>query len=260
MLESTVFLAVMAFIAGLINGSVGGGGLVLLPAALSLLPNELPATVFGTNKFAAIFGNGMAVRQYLKRVQLPWDLMIPAIVCAFTASFCGAMLVSKIPVHFIKPAILLMLIIMTIYTFIKKDFGKIQKSDVINSRRRRIGAAALGVATGFYDGMFGPGVGNLIAFLFIRFFAFDFLRALAASRVINTVTNLAALSFFIPSGHIVWICAIPMAAASMIGGFVGAHLMIRSGVRVIRMVFLLLMIVLIGKIAYDIFAPYISLP
>ncbi len=253
MLEIILLLVVIAFFAGLIDAAVGGGGLVQVPGIFAALPETPPATVFGINKFASICGTAMAVRQYLKRVRLPWSLILPATICAFIASFCGASVVSMMPVHLMKPLILILLIVIAVYTFIKKDFGSIHRPKKI-TYRERIGAALLGAATGFYDGIFGPGAGSFMSFLFIRFFAFDFLHAAAAARVVNFMTNLAALSFFVPSGHVIWMYALPMAACNMVGGIVGARLAIRGGVRVIRILFLCLMVVLIGKFAYDIFS------
>ena len=45
-----------ALFAGLIDSMVGGGGLVQIPALFTVLPGEAPATLFGTNKIASVFG------------------------------------------------------------------------------------------------------------------------------------------------------------------------------------------------------------
>ncbi|MCL2297212.1 MAG: sulfite exporter TauE/SafE family protein [Proteobacteria bacterium] len=251
-METILLLGLTGFCAGLIDAAVGGGGLVQLPGALGILPNTPPVTVFGVNKFASICGTGMAVRQYLQKVRLPWALILPAMACAFVASFGGAMVVSMVPIQWLKPVILVLLIAMAVYTFIKKDFGRVHKPKAI-TRRERFGAALWGGALGFYDGVFGPGTGSFLAFVFIRFFAFDFLHAAAAARVVNLMTNLAALSFFIPAGHILWQYAVPLAVCNIAGAVVGARLAIRGGVRVIRILFLILMVVLISKFAYDVF-------
>ncbi|MCL2309718.1 MAG: sulfite exporter TauE/SafE family protein [Proteobacteria bacterium] len=251
-MEAILLLGLTGFCAGLIDAAVGGGGLVQVPGAFGILPNTPPATIFGINKFASICGTGMAVRQYLQRVRLPWALLLPAMASAFAASFGGAMVVSMVPVKWMKPVILVLLMAIAVYTFIKKDFGKVHKPKNI-THRERFGAALWGGALGFYDGIFGPGTGSFLAFVFIRFFAFDFLHAAAAARVVNLMTNLAALSFFIPAGHILWHCAVPMAVCNMAGGILGARLAIRGGVRIIRILFLILMVVLISKFAYDVF-------
>lgn len=71
----------------------------------------------------------------------------------------------------------------------------------------------IGGAIGFYDGLFGPGTGGFLMFLFIRFFAFDFLHASAAAKVVNLSTNIAALGFFLPTGNVLllWHCQWPRA-------------------------------------------------
>ncbi|MDN0077601.1 TSUP family transporter [Crenobacter sp. SG2303] len=251
-METLVFLGGIAFISGLIDAAVGGGGLVQIPGLFNLLPNIQPATLFGINKFSSVSGTAMATRQYLRRVRLPWALILPAAGFAFAFSFVGATAVSYIPVKVMKPLIFVLLIAMAIYTFIKKDFGSLHKPKEI-TRRERVNAALLGAAIGFYDGLFGPGTGSFLAFLFIRFFAFDFLHATASAKVVNMATNIAALSFFIPAGHIVWAWAIPMAICNMAGGLLGARLAIHGGVKMIRVLFLILVAVLIGKFGYDLF-------
>ena len=252
MIETILMLGLTAFFAGLIDAAVGGGGLIQLPGVFTFLPNTPPVTIYGINKFSSFSGTCMATRQYLRSVRLPWALVAPAMICAFVFAFVGASVVSYLPVSILKPMILVLLILMAVYTFIKKDFGKLHKPREITGREKR-NAALLGAAIGFYDGIFGPGTGSFLAFLFIRFFAFDFLHAAAAAKVVNLMTNLAALAFFVPAGHILWKFALPMAACNMIGGMVGARLAIRGGVKLIRVLFLILVTVLIGKFAYDLF-------
>lgn len=60
----------MAFVAGLIDSAVGGGGLIQIPALFNALPVNT-ATLFGTNKFSSIFGTASAARSFMRRVRLP---------------------------------------------------------------------------------------------------------------------------------------------------------------------------------------------
>ncbi|WP_411379582.1 TSUP family transporter [Pseudomonas sp. MPB26] len=62
---------------------------------------------------------------------------------------------------------------MAIYTFWKKDFGALHKPMHIGTQEKLL-AIVIGGAIGFYDGLFGPGTGSFLIFLFIRCFAFDF--------------------------------------------------------------------------------------
>ena len=73
-----------------------------------------------------------------------------------------------IPVSVLRPLVLLMLIIMAVYTFMKKQFGQVHTERPVNSSFLLM--AALGsILIGFYDGIFGPGTGSFFIFFFIRF-------------------------------------------------------------------------------------------
>ena len=70
-------LAIASFVAGLIDAVVGGGGLIQIPALFAMLPNTTPATIFGTNKLAGIFGTSAAAINFAKRVKLAWSAALP---------------------------------------------------------------------------------------------------------------------------------------------------------------------------------------
>ena len=54
------WLLVIAFIAGLVDAAVGGGGLIQLPGLFTALPQQTPAALLGTNKFSSVFGTGVS--------------------------------------------------------------------------------------------------------------------------------------------------------------------------------------------------------
>src|SRR5690606_25405337 len=73
-----LLLCLFAYAAGLIDAAVGGGGLIQLPALLNLLPAAPPATLYGTNKVAAVCGTAFAARSFIRKVRVPWPLVLPA--------------------------------------------------------------------------------------------------------------------------------------------------------------------------------------
>ncbi|MBL8508220.1 MAG: TSUP family transporter [Chitinimonas sp.] len=250
-------LVLIAFSAGLIDAAVGGGGLIQVPGLFSTLPQHTPSTLFGTNKFSSVFGTGMAAWRYARQIDITWKLVIPAALTAFAFSFIGAMAVSYIPPAWMRPLVLALMLFMLGYTLRKKDFGALHRPSHIG-RRELIIALAIGGAIGFYDGLFGPGTGSFLIFLFIRFFGFDFLRASSAAKIVNVATNLAALAFFIPAGHVLYHYAIPMAVANIAGAFFGARMAMRGGTTLIRKLFIGLVSVLIAKLAWDIFGTLLA--
>jgi len=249
-------LVVAAFFAGAIDAAVGGGGLIQIPALFVVHPGESAATLFGTNKCASVVGTANATWRYARRLSLPWRTILPAAVAALIFSYGGAATVAWLPKDAVRPLILVMLILAAVYTLKRKDFGQVHRP-AHAGRRELVYAVLLGCVIGFYDGFFGPGAGSFLIFLFVRFFGFDFLHASAGAKVVNGVTNLAALAYFLPNGHVLPLLAAAMAVANLGGSLAGTWLALKHGSGFIRRIFLLLAAVLIVKFAWDTLAPFL---
>jgi len=72
-----LIVSIASLFAGLIDSIVGGGGLILVPALFATFPSSPPATLFGTNKCASVWGTSIATLQYARRVD-----MRDALICA----------------------------------------------------------------------------------------------------------------------------------------------------------------------------------
>ena len=250
-MENLNFLLLLAaFLAGLIDSVVGGGGLIQIPALFAVRPADSAATLFGTNKCASIFGTANASWRYARRVNMPWRTILPAACAAFAFSYLGAAAVAWLPKTAIRPLILVLLIFAAVYTLKRKNFGA-EHVPTQCGHHEWLYALLLGGAIGFYDGFFGPGTGSFLIFLFVRFFGFDFLHASAGAKVVNVATNLAALLYFVPNGFILPLLAALMALANIGGSMLGTHLALKHGSGFIRWVFLWMVAVLIVKFAWD---------
>ena len=245
-----LLLLAAAFIAGLVDAVVGGGGLVQIPALFTAYPAEPAATLFGTNKSASVFGTANAAWRYARRVELPWRTILPAALAAFICSYVGAAVVAWLPRDAIRPLILALLVFAAVYTLWRKDFGQLHRP-AHTGARELFYAALLGGAIGFYDGFFGPGTGSFLIFLFVRCFGFDFLHASASAKLVNVATNLAALAYFLPNGHVSVGLAVVMALANVGGSLVGTALALRHGSRFVRLAFLVVVSGLILRFAWD---------
>jgi uncharacterized membrane protein YfcA len=241
-----------AFVAGLVDSVVGGGGLIQVPVIFSVLPSEVPATLLGTSKLAGVFGTGSAALSYTRRVRVAWSTAAPAAMSAFVAAFAGAWTVSRVPADFVRGLLPFILMAVAVYTFRKKDFGSTH-SPIHSGWKETAFATVLGAAIGFYDGFFGPGTGSFLLFLFVRFFGFDFLSASAAAKVVNVGSNLSALIWFGYSGHLIWQLGALMAVCQVGGSLVGTRLALKHGTGFVRKLFLVVVSVLIVKTAYAAF-------
>lgn len=245
-------LCAAAFLAGLVDAVVGGGGLVLIPALFSVFPNMAPATLFGTNKVASVMGTSAAAINFAKKVKIQWSAATPAAIAAFALSFLGAYTVTHIPTDLIRKALPFVLIAVAVYTWKKKDFGKTH-APLLSGSKEKWFAILIGGGVGFYDGVFGPGTGSFLVFLFVRVFGYNFLAASAVSKVVNVATNLAALFWFSYSGHVIWQLGLLMAVFNIAGSLIGTKLAIKHGSEFVRKLFLFVVSALILKTGYDAF-------
>jgi uncharacterized protein len=250
--EHLLLIAVLALLAGFIDAVVGGGGLIQVPALLVTLPQAPLPALFGTNKISAMAGTSFAAYQYAKRISFDKTLLTTVAITAAASAYCGAQVVSHTDVHTLKPAILIILIFIAIYTYLKKDLGSVQTQQP-EKKNKLIYGTLLGVVIGFYDGFFGPGTGSFLVLGFVVVLGFEFLHASAYAKIINCTTNLGALIVFIGQGHYYLGLAILMAICNVIGNIIGTQMAFQKGNAFIRKIFLFIVTIMIVRYAYDVF-------
>lgn len=249
-----LILGIAALFAGLMDAVVGGGGLIQIPALFGVFPQTGPATLFGTNKFAGIWGTAFAAQAYARRIRVEWGTALPASIAAFIFSFVGAWAVTRFPPDLIRKSLPFILLLVAIYVARHKNMGGFHAPRYFGMREKYLGFG-VGMGIGLYDGFFGPGTGSFLIFLFVRFSGFDFLGASAVSKIVNVACNLSALIWFGYSGHVFWQLGLLMAISNIVGSIIGTRLALQNGSAFIRKAFLVVVALLILKTTKDAFWP-----
>ncbi|MDX6183012.1 TSUP family transporter [Flavobacterium sp. Fl-77] len=245
-------LCLAAFAAGFIDAIVGGGGLIQTPMGLILLPNLPVSTVIGSLKIPAFSGTAFAAFQYLKKVVIQWKILLIMMLLAVPSAFLGSTLLTHVSNDFMKPLLLVVLSLLLVYTYAKKNFGQHEAKDM-SPATQILYAVLISIVVGFYDGFIGPGTGSFLVVAFIALMGFDFLHASANAKMVNLATNFGSICLFLSKGKIIWAIAIPMAASNAFGGWLGAKLAINKGNGFIRIFFLVVVIGTLIRFAYDVF-------
>ena len=152
--------------------------------------------------------------------------------------------------EFLKPFTLVLLVAVAIYTYWRKDWGRLHAPKFLANHERSL-AVLVGMVIGFYDGFFGPGTGSFLIFIFIGLFGFDFLTASASAKAINFATNLAAVIAFGASKQVLYEYALPMGACNAAGAIAGTRLAMLKGNRFVRWLFLAVVALMIARFAYE---------
>jgi len=242
-----LFLIIAGFIAAFIDSVVGGGGLISLPALLFTgLP---PQVALGTNKLASTMGSLTSSISFFRHGKINKALMLRLLPLSIIGSAIGVYIVQKIPSDKLKPLILVILIIVTIYTLIKKDWGLTSTFNGMTVKKS-IFAVAIVMIIGFYDGFLGGGTGSFFLFAFLLM-GFDFIEAAGNAKILNFGSNLTALAVFLFYDSVYFQYGVPMGIAMVLGAYIGSKVAIKKGSSYVKILFVAVSIVLIGKNIYD---------
>jgi len=250
-----LFLISASFFAGFVDSIAGGGGLIQLPALLIGLPKTDTVTVLGTNKLGSVFGTTTAAAMYRRQIKPDLRVLAAMAAPAFVGSAIGASLASRIPTQSMRPIVLVLLIVVAIYTWLKPDLGKIELLRHAPKQRIQISIAA-GLIIGFYDGIFGPGTGSFLMLILVVSLGYAFITASAIAKVVNVSTNVGAILIFGLHGAIIWQLGLILGAANVTGAVIGSRLAIKGGSVLVRKVFLIVTLALILKVGIDTFASF----
>ena len=249
-MDQLVLLFGGAFLAGLVDAVVGGGGLIQIPLLLACFPQQPIAVLFGTNKLVSMTGTASAALTYARHVTLDRKIVVPGCIAALIGSGLGASVVSLLPSSALRPLILILLVSVALYTAFRPAFGSSHTTPVIG-RHVLMSAAAVGLIIGFYDGFFGPGTGSFLIFIFVRLFGMDMLHASGSAKLLNLATNIGALVWFLTHDGVMLGLALGMACMNVAGAQVGSRMALKKGNGFVRWVLLAVVSVLIVKLGLD---------
>lgn len=242
-------LIVAAATAGWVDAVVGGGGLVMIPAMLIAFPNLAPATALGTNKLAAICGTASAAWTYSRKVGIDVRRYLPVFCSAVVFSALGAFVASRLPTEVFTPIVLVLLVAVGLFVAFNPGFGV--GTGVEKSRVSVIaGLVIAGVVIAFYDGIMGPGTGTFLIISLTALVGTGFLESSAVAKVINTGTNLGALTVFAFAGNVLWLLGLALAVANIAGAQIGARMAIGRGSAFVRWALLVVVVVMVARLGY----------
>lgn len=246
----TVLALFLYFLFGLVAGFVdaiaGGGGLITLPALLTM--GMSPVQALATNKLQATFGSCSAAVHFVRAGEVTMRENWPIFVITFSGSILGSLAVRQISSGALEYIIPWLLIGLATFMILKPSMGELDRPHRVH---KVLFAWIAGMGMGFYDGFFGPGTGTFWAMLFVTFMGFNLRRATAHSKFVNFASNFASLIVFLPAGAVAWGPGICMGLGQVVGARLGAGLVMKRGVGLIRPIFIVVCLALTVKLLFD---------
>lgn len=238
-------LFLTGFAAGVIDSVAGGGGILTLPVLLSL--GMSPAEAIATNKLQASFGSVTAAWSYVRSGVVSFRACIPGAILTFVGSLLGAATLQWVKPEWLDTLVPWLLAAILIYTVLKPQLGE-------QSTRARLSVRTFfpifGLALGFYDGIFGPGVGSFWTLALIVVLGRDFVAATGITKVMNAASNVAALLLFVVLGKVHLTLGLVMGAGQIVGARVGSRLVVTRGARFVRPIFITMVAAVLARLLW----------
>ena len=232
MLEQ-LLIFIISLLANLFSALSGGGaGLIQLPALIFLgLPFGL---ALATHKVATIALGIGATARHLKENKIERDFALLMIITGLPGVVLGASFILQVPDNISTTALGILTMGLGIYSFLSPELGQNYRIKNRYFKGYLIGGFVLFII-GILNGSLTSGTGLFVTIWLIRWFGFDYKLAVSYTLVfVGLFWNASGAITLGLLGDIYWLWIPALLLGSFIGGYLGAHLSIVKGNRVIK--------------------------
>lgn len=247
----TIYLIVcpLVFLAAVIDSIAGGGGIISLPAYMIA---GVPAHyALGCNKMSSAMGTVISTARYVRNGAVDLKIAPASVLLALAGSAVGANLALITDEDILKKLLLFVLPVVAFFVLRKDSFGEKHSDEMISKRKQVSIALAASFLIGGYDGFYGPGTGTFLILVFTGLAHMDIRTASGNTKLVNLASNVAALVTFIINGKILFPLAVTAGIFGIIGHYIGSGMVLKNGVKVVKPVMLLVLILLFCKIIVE---------
>jgi uncharacterized membrane protein YfcA len=242
-----LFLGILSI--SLVLTMVGlGGGLIFSP--LFLLLGFAKSDAASASLFLNMIAAASAATTYARQKMVDFSLAIPLIVASAVAAPVGSYFNVQIA---LKPFLLILAAVLALAggRMLIIPSGA-SDPEPLPPAKKTLGGALIGAVIGFIGGLLGIGGGVFVVPLLIIILDTPTKIAAASSTFIVCFSSLTGFLGYASMASLNWMFILPAAAASFIGGQVGARIM-SAGLKgkTIRVIFSVILFLLCIKLVYQ---------
>jgi uncharacterized protein len=241
----TLFL--IGIVAGAINIMAAGGSMITVPVLVFM---GVPGPVAnGTNRIAIVAQNITAVITFFRKGYSDFKLSLTLTLCALPGVIAGAFLGTRLEgLWFNRTLAVVMIAIMLVMAF-SKDNKEEQRLSPATPKRMFVGHLLM-LIPGFFGGFIQIGVGFILLPILNRVLGIDLVHANMHKAFIIGAYTIVALTIFITQVELLWLFGLCLALGNSIGAWLGAHLSISKGEKLIKIVLNIVLVVFIIKLLF----------
>jgi uncharacterized protein len=215
----------------------GGGGLITVPAMLLMgIPIH---SVIGAGKISTTVSSFSTFITVLLKKQITLKESFWIIPLSLAGGFTGGFIATRLT----ESTMYTVAVVLLIFAFLTSFFSKADFMGEEDLRPSKLGVPGL-FSIGLYDGMFGPGQGTLLLYLFGHL-RIAYLRAIGFVRLATFSSGFGAAISYIAMGKIIWPIAFALMAGSLSGAQIGVRLAEKLNPRHVKILLRCVTVVLI---------------
>jgi uncharacterized protein len=251
------WLCLSALVAGGVNSIAGGGTLITFPALLAILTpiHGAAAGVLAnaTSTVALVPGSFAGAWGYRHQLGEARRWLAILIVPSLVGGVIGSLLVTRLDPRYFDALVPWLILVATLLLLIdsvrrRKPGGPERDT---HSPRSIVGLIGFQFVVAVYGGYFGAGIGILMLAALALMGIGDINRMNAVKTVLTVCINGVSVVVFLLEGDVLKKYALPMALASILGGYLGAKLALRVHPRQVRVFIVVIGFVLAGYFFYQ---------
>ncbi len=245
-LETFLIICPFLFLAGLIDAIGGGGGLISLPSYL--IAGLPPHAAVATNKLSSACGTTLATYRFIRNGLVNLKLAIPSVIAAIIGASIGASLSLLLNENVMLYIMLGILPVCALLVLNKRLFHDNENDIVTLDKHTYMVVIIAALIIGMYDGFYGPGTGTFLIIAFTIFAKLSIKTANAQAKVINLTSNITSLVIFLLNKEVIFSIGLAAAACNMLGGYIGAGLVMKNGSKIMKPSILFVLVLLALKV------------
>ena len=221
---SLILLLSISFLSAIMGTMVGMAMLVMLPVMIFL---GIPVhTAVATGRFSMVGINIGNIGKFSKRQKIEMKYVLPFALAGIVGSLFGALYMVRINEDILKKVIGIFIIVVSLFVLLE-DFLKLRAKKTKISHKHHILSVVAGFFIGSYIGIIGGGGATIVIFLLILIYGLSFHEAVANQKAVTLPISIIATLVFMYQGIIDYKLGIPLFIVNVIGGWVGASLIVK---------------------------------
>jgi len=224
-----LLLVATGVVSGFINTLAGGGSMLTLPI---LMIFGMPADIAnGTNRLAVLAQSATGAFEFNRAGRLDRNAWARVLVPTILGAAIGAIAASVMPVVYLKPVLLCVMMTMAALMLINPAFMQPGEDQTVN--QGGLGLVAL-FGAGLYGGFIQAGVGFILLAALSGVMQYDLVRGNALKNLCTGIFSLVALVVFAWQEQVHWMWGLALAAGSAVGAYLSVKVTLTLSARVLK--------------------------